>query len=78
MALCPSPVLKLPDSTKPFVVKHDALYIAVRAVLLQSYGKGLHFMAYLSKKYIFTERNYAPHNKELLAILKTCQSGAAT
>ena len=33
--LCFSPILKLPDFTKPFVLEPDALDVAVKAVLLQ-------------------------------------------
>ena len=73
MALCSSPVLKLPDFTNPFVVEHDASDIAVGAVLLQLYDGGLHPVAYFSKIYVLAERNYAPHDKELLAIFKACQ-----
>ena len=73
MALCSSPVLKLPDFTKPFVVEPDASDVAVRAVLLQLYDDGLHPVAYFCKKYVPAERNYAPHDKELLEIFKACQ-----
>ena len=71
-ALCETPVLKLPDFRKPFLVEPDASDLAESAVFLQEYDDGLHPIAYFSKKYLPVERNYAPHNKELLAIFKAC------
>ena len=71
-ALCATPVLKLPDFSKPFIVEPDASDLAVGSVLLQEYDNGLHPIAYFSKKYMPAERNYAPHDKELLAIFKVC------
>ena len=50
----------------------NASDLAVGAVLLQEYDDGFHPIAYFSKKYLPAERNYAPHNKELLAIFKAC------
>ena len=54
------------------MIEADASDNAVGAVLLQPYDDGLHPIAYFSKKYIPAERNYAPHDKELLAIFKAC------
>ena len=71
-ALCETPVLKLPDFRKPFVVEPDASDLAVGAILLQEYDDGFHPIAYFSKKYLPTERNYVPCNKELLTIFKAC------
>ena len=68
--LCKTPVLKLPDFSKPFVVEPDASDLAAGAIFLQEYNHGFHPVAYFSKKYLSAERNYAPHNKELLAIFK--------
>ena len=69
-ALCKIPVLKLPEFSKPFVVEPDASDLAVGAILLQEYDDGFNPVAYFSKKYLLVERNYAPHDKELLAIFK--------
>ena len=52
----------------------DTSYVAVGAVLLQNYNDSLHSVAFSRKKYIPAEDNYAPHNKELLAIYKACQT----
>ena len=70
--LCSTPVLRLPDFDRPFVLEPDASDVAVGAVLLQEYEDGLHPVAYFSKKYIPAERNYPAHDKELLAIFKVC------
>ena len=71
-ALCETPVLKLPDFSKPFVVEPNAFDLAVGAILLQEYDDGFHPGTYFSKKYLPAERNYVPHDKELLAIFKAC------
>ena len=44
----------------------------ISAILLQDYDDGYHPIAYFSKKYLPAERNYAPHDKELLAVFKAC------
>ena len=41
--------------------------------MLQLYDNRLHSTLYFSKKYILAERNYAPHDKELLEIFRACQ-----
>ena len=71
-ALCKTPVLKLPDFSKPIVVEPNASDLAVGTILLQEYDDGFHPIAYFSKKYLPAERNYAPLDKELLAIFKAC------
>jgi len=67
--LIAAPVLLLPDSTKPFVVTTDASDFAIGAVLTQDQGKGEQPVAYESRKLSSAERNYAVHEKELLAII---------
>ena len=64
--------MKLPDFSKPFVVEPDASELAVGAVLLQKYDDGFCPITYYSKKYLPPERDYAPHDKGLLAIFKAC------
>ena len=39
-ALCETPVLKLPDFRKPFVMEPNASDLAVGAILLQKYDDG--------------------------------------
>jgi len=64
-----SPVLILPDPTKPFVVHTDASGFAIGAVLQQDHGAGLQPIAYLSKKMLDPETRYPVHEQELLAII---------
>ena len=71
-ALCETPLLKLPDFSKLFVVEPDASDLAVGAIFLQEYNDGFHPVAYFSKKHLPAERNYTPYDKELLAIFKAC------
>jgi RNase H-like domain found in reverse transcriptase/Reverse transcriptase (RNA-dependent DNA polymerase) len=67
--LTTTPVLLLPDSTKPFMVTTDASDYAIGAVLTQDQGKGEQPVAYESRKLSSAEQNYAIHEKELLAII---------
>ena len=54
-----SPVLLMPDMTKPFVVKSDASKYASGAVLRQQDNNGdWHPCTHLSKSFNPTERNY--------------------
>ena len=62
-------VLLLPDSTKPFVITTDISDYTIGAVLTQNQGKGEQPVAYESRKLSPAERNYATHEKELLAII---------
>jgi hypothetical protein len=68
-AIAASPVLILPDSSKPFVVHTDASGFAIGAVLQQDQGSGLQPIAYLSKKMLDAETRYPVHEQELLAII---------
>lgn len=67
------PVLIIPDPTLPFVVETDASGYAYGACLQQDQGKGLQPIAYLSRKMIPAEKNYATHEQELLAIVRALQ-----
>lgn len=51
-AFLSSPILKCPDSMKPFIVEVDAFESGVRAVLSQHFGKKpkLHPVVFFSKK----------------------------
>lgn len=58
-------IMALPDLQKPFVVRTDALIIAIGAVLQQE-GRNVSF---LSQKLQGAEKNYNTHDKEMLAII---------
>jgi hypothetical protein len=68
-SLITKPVLLLPDTRKPFVLRTDASDIAVGAVLLQDQGQGLQPVAYASKKLNKAERNYSVIEKECLGVV---------
>ena len=70
-----TPVLALPDDSKPFRLKTDASDFATGAVLSQqseSDGKW-HPVAYYSKSLSAVERNYEIYDKELLAIIRALE-----
>ncbi|QRV96825.1 Retrotransposable element Tf2 protein [Ceratobasidium sp. AG-Ba] len=67
-----NPMLIHPDSDKPFILKTDALGVAIGAILSQQGEDGyLHPIAYLSKSYNDAQRNCDTANKELLAIVES-------
>jgi hypothetical protein len=72
-----SPVLLMPDMTKPFRIECDASDYAVGAVLLQQ-DPTCHDdwkpVAFISKKLSNAERNYPTQERELLAILFACKT----
>lgn len=68
-----TPVLALADTTKPFVIHCDASGFAVGAVLMQDQGHGLQPVSFISEKMSAAERNYAPHEQELLALVYACE-----
>lgn len=64
-----SPILKLPDFDKTFILKVDASDTGLGAALMQEFD-GVEFpIAYASKKLLPRERNYAIIEKECLAIV---------
>src|SRR5277367_4052640 len=66
-----SPVLQMPDPTKPFVLETDASKYASGAVLRQQDTNGdWHPCGYLSKSFNTTERNYEIYDRELWAIIR--------
>lgn len=68
-ALTTTPVIRQPDPTLPFVIHSDASDLAIGAVLSQDAGDGLHPVAFTSRKLHTSEKNYAVHEKEMLAII---------
>lgn len=63
------PCLLMPDLNKPFVLHVDASNFALGAVLQQDQGKGLQPIAFESRKLQPPERNLAPYDRELLALI---------
>ena len=68
-----SPVLKLPDITKKFVLRTDASVSGVGAVLLQYHDNVPHPIAYASRKLLDRETRYSTIERELLAVLWAIQ-----
>ena len=65
-----SPVLRLPNLLKPFVVQTDASKLGTGAVLLQTDDTGVaHPCAYLSQALVGAEQNYQVYDLELLVII---------
>ena len=66
-----SPVLLMPNSSKPFVLETNASLFTSGAVLWQQDSNGdWHPCAYLSKIFNDTECNYDIWNRELLAVIR--------
>ena len=68
-ALCSSPILKLPEVDKEFVLQTDASDIGIGAVLLQEEDGAKKPVAYASRKLKKAELSYATIEKECLAIV---------
>ena len=67
--LCREPVLKLPDLSKPFVLRTDASDVGLGAVLLQEHNEELFPVMYASKKLLPRETKYATLEKECMAVV---------
>lgn len=68
-SLVEAPILALPDPDREFIATTDASDFAIGAVLSQDQGRGPQPVAFESRKMTPAERNYAAHEKELLAII---------
>lgn len=67
-----SPVLVIPDKTRPFQLESDASKFATGAVLRQQDANGdWHPCAYLSQSLNDAERNYQIYDRELLGIVRS-------
>ena len=64
-----APILKLPDTSKPFVLRCDASNIGIGAVLLQYHDGELFPVSYASKKLSDTEKRYSTIERECSAIV---------
>ena len=63
------PILKLPDHSKPFILRTDALNCGLHAALMQQHDERLYPVAYASKKLALTETKYSTLEKECLGIV---------
>ena len=73
--LTSSPVLRLPDLSKPFVVQTDASKLGTGVVLLQHDSDGVsHPCAYLSQALVGAEQNYQVYDLELLAVIRALKA----
>ncbi|CAI7741488.1 unnamed protein product [Closterium sp. NIES-53] len=68
-ALTSAPVLTVADPSRPYFIWTDASDVAVGAILCQVHGHGMQPLAFESRKPQPAERNYATHDRELLAIV---------
>ena len=72
--LTSSPVLMMPDQTRPFQIECDASKYASGAVLTQQDNNSdRHPVAFLSKTFSKRERNYEIYDRELLAIIRALE-----
>ena len=67
--LTSKPVLKLPDMTRPFVLRTDASDVGVGAVLMQQHDEELFPVAFASRKLSQRERAYSTMERECLALV---------
>ena len=66
-----TPVIKMPDMTKPFFIMTDASLTASGGILMQKDSNGdLHPCAYHSATFAPAERNYDIYDRELLTIIQ--------
>ena len=73
--LTSSPVLRLPDLSKPFTIQTDASKLGTGAVLLQQDAAGVsHPCAYLSQALVGAEQNYQVYDLELLAVIRALKA----
>ena len=69
-----SPVLVIPDPSKPFEVHCDASGFAVGAALMQDQGQGLQPCCFYSKKLQKEQLNWPVHIKEGYAVFKAFET----
>ena len=68
------PVLRLPDITKPFILRIDASSTGIGAVLLQDHDGQLFPVSYASKKLLKREQAFSTVEKECFAIVWAIQT----
>lgn len=69
-----TPVLAIPDVSRPFKLEVDASAVGADAVLLQEDAEGIdHPVSYFSKKFNRHQLSYSTIEKEALALLLALQ-----
>jgi hypothetical protein len=68
-AFTTTPVLKIPDPTKPYIVKTDASMPGIGALLEHEEEDGWHPVAFKSRNLQPAEENYPVYDLELMAIV---------
>ena len=63
------PILKLPDHSKPFILRTNASNCGLDAALMQLRDERLYPMAYASKKLASAKTSYCTLEKECLSIV---------
>ena len=69
VAIATTPVLRLPDFERHFVITIDASDVAIGAILEQDFGSGLQPIAFSSRKLNQTKIRYSAYERELLGIV---------
>ena len=73
--LTSSPVLQLPDLSKPFSMQTNTSKLGTSTVLLQKDDAGVpHLCAYLSQALVGAEQNYQVYDLELLAVIRALKA----
>ena len=67
--MCNTPILKLPDFDKEFILRTDASDSGLGAVLLQNHEDRVFPIAFASKKLSGAPKSYATVEKECMAIV---------
>lgn len=67
--LMEAPILKMPDLSKPMILRMDASKEGIGAVLLQEFENETWHVAYASRKLLAREQNYAVVEKKCLGVV---------
>ena len=65
---------RIPNPDRPFILETDASQIAIGGVLKQKEGDEEYPVQWFSKALTGSERNYSTYERELYAVVKTCES----
>ena len=63
------PILRLPDFSRPFIIRTDSSDTGMGAVLLQEYDDGVFPISFASKKFSPAEKNYSVIERECLGLV---------